>query len=133
MLKSKIHRATITETNRDYEGSVTVDADLLDAADIVPFEEIHVWDVTNGARLTTYALAGERGSGMVCVNGAGAHLIKKGDLIIIATYFWLPDKKARRHSPTVIFMDKKNRPKTKEKLQKPVKVKKAKADVPAPV
>jgi aspartate 1-decarboxylase len=111
MLKSKIHRVTVTETNLAYEGSVTIDEDLLEAADIVPYEEIHVWDVTNGTRLTTYAMAGERGSGMVCVNGAGARLVRKGDLIIIATYFWLPDKKARKHEPTVILVDKKNRAK----------------------
>ena len=86
MMKSKIHRATVTETNLDYEGSLTIDEDLLHAADILPNEQIHVWDVTNGARLVTYALAGARGTGIVCVNGAGAHLIKPGDVVIIATY-----------------------------------------------
>lgn len=110
MLKSKIHRATVTEANLDYEGSLTIDADLLDAADIASFEEIHVWDVTNGARLTTYAMAGERGSGVVCVNGAGAHLVKPGDLVIIATYTWMQNKKARQHEPTIIQVCPKNRP-----------------------
>src|SRR5262245_21723400 len=111
MMKSKIHRATVTETNLDYEGSLTVDEDLLEAADILPNEQIHVWDVSNGTRLITYALAGQRGSGAVCVNGAGAHVIKAGDLIIIATYTTMKKKAARKHKPLVILVDEKNRPK----------------------
>jgi aspartate 1-decarboxylase len=109
MFKSKIHRATVTDTNVDYEGSLTVDADLLDAADILPFEQIHVWDVTNGARLITYALEGERGSGTVQVNGGGAHLIKTGDLVIIATFTELTTKRARKHEPRVVLVDEQNR------------------------
>jgi aspartate 1-decarboxylase len=109
MLKSKIHRATVTEANLDYEGSLTIDEDLLEAADILPNEQVHVWDVTNGSRLTTYALAGRRRSGVICVNGAGAHLIKPGDLIIIATYTTLRDKDARRYKPLVVFVDDANR------------------------
>src|SRR5258707_11528882 len=109
MMKSKLHRATVTETNVDYEGSLTIDADLLEAADILPHEQIHVWDVTNGARLVTYALPGERGSGAMCVNGAGAHLIKTGDTIIIATYAELEDAEARLHQPLVAFLDGENR------------------------
>jgi aspartate 1-decarboxylase len=109
MLKSKIHRVTVTEANLDYEGSLTIDADLLDAADIVAFEEIHVWNVTNGSRLTTYAMLGPRGSGSVCVNGAGAHLVRPGDLVIVATYFWLNDDEAREHKPTIILVDERNR------------------------
>jgi aspartate 1-decarboxylase len=109
MMKSKIHRATVTETNVDYEGSLTVDLDLLRAADILPHEQIHVWDVTNGARLVTYALPGERGSGTVCVNGAGAHLIKPGDVVIIATYAEMKSRAAKKHEPTVVFVDEKNR------------------------
>lgn len=109
MMKSKIHRATVTETNVDYEGSLTVDEDLLRAADILPHEQIHVWDVTNGARLITYALAGPRGSGTVCVNGAGAHLIKPGDIVIIATYAEMKNRAARKHEPLVVFVDEKNR------------------------
>src|SRR6187200_750184 len=105
MFKSKIHRATVTAANRDYEGSLTVDADLLDAADILPYEQIHVWDVTNGSRLTTYALPGARGSGVVCVNGAGAHLVKPGDLVIIATYTTMTAKKAKKYEPTVVLVD----------------------------
>src|SRR5262245_16852980 len=109
MRKSKLHRATVTETNLDYEGSLTIDTDLLEPADILPHEQVHVWDVTNGARLVTYALAGDRGSGTVCVNGAGAHLIKPGDVIIIATYAELEDEAARRHQPLVVFLDHDNR------------------------
>ena len=108
MMKSKLHRATVTETNVDYEGSLTIDADLLDAADILPHEQIHVWDVTNGARLVTYALEGARGSGTICVNGAGAHLIRTGDIVIIATYADLDDAEARRHQPRVLFIDRGN-------------------------
>jgi aspartate 1-decarboxylase len=109
MLKSKIHRATVTSANLDYEGSLTIDADLLEAADMLPFEQIHVWDVTNGARLTTYAMPGERGSGIVCVNGAGAHLVKPGDLVIVATYAQLDTAEARKHRPTVVLVGEKNR------------------------
>ena len=109
MMKSKIHRATVTDANLDYEGSLTIDADLMDAADILPNEQIHVWDVTNGTRLVTYALPGDRGGGQVCVNGAGAHLIKPGDLVIIATYAEMREREARGHEPTVILVDAKNR------------------------
>jgi aspartate 1-decarboxylase len=109
MFKSKIHRATVTAANQDYEGSLTMDADLLDAADILPYEQIHVWDVTNGARLVTYALPGVRGSGEVCVNGAGAHLVKPGDLVIVATYTMMTGRKARKYEPTVVFVDGANK------------------------
>ena len=109
MFKSKIHRATVTAANLNYEGSLTVDADLLEAADILPYEQIHVWDVSNGARLVTYALPGTRGSGAVCVNGAGAHLIKPGDLVIVATYTLLTGRKARKYEPTVVFVDGANK------------------------
>ena len=109
MMKSKLHRATVTETNLDYEGSLTIDADLLEAVDILPHEQIHVWDVTNGARLVTYALPGERGRGEICVNGAGAHLIKTGDVVIIATYAELEDAEARLHQPRVVFLGRENK------------------------
>src|SRR5262245_10664243 len=121
MMKSKIHRATVTETNLDYEGSLTIDEDLLEAADILPHEQIHVWDVTNGARLVTYALLGKRGSGMICVNGAGAHLIKPGDVVIIATYAEMKNKDAQRHKPLVVLVDDKNREKVEAKEPKPAK------------
>jgi aspartate 1-decarboxylase len=110
MFKSKIHRATVTAANLNYEGSLTVDADLLKAADILPHEQIHVWDVSNGARLVTYALPGPRGSGQVCVNGAGAHLIKPGDLVIVATYTLMSGRKAKKYEPTVVFVDAQNKP-----------------------
>jgi len=109
MFKSKIHRATVTGANLNYEGSLTVDADLLEAADILPYEQIHVWDVSNGARLVTYALPGVPGSGEVCVNGAGAHLIKPGDLVIVATYAAMSSRKAKKHEPTVVFVDASNK------------------------
>jgi aspartate 1-decarboxylase len=109
MFKSKIHRATVTESAIDYEGSLTVDASLLEAADILPYEEIHVWDITRGTRLRTYAIAGEPGSGTVCVNGAGAHLVHEGDLIIIATFTQMDDASARTHRPRVVLVDSKNR------------------------
>jgi aspartate 1-decarboxylase len=109
MFKSKIHRATVTGANLDYEGSLTVDADLLKAAEILPYEQIHVWDVTNGARLVTYALPGPRGSGQVCVNGAGAHLIKPGDMVIVATYTLMSGRKAKKYEPTVVFVDEANK------------------------
>ena len=109
MMKSKIHRATVTATDLHYEGSISVDADLLAAADILPFEQVHVWDVTNGTRLVTYALAGGRGSGVVQVNGAGAHLIQPGDTVIIATFTQLKGREARHHEPRVVFVDAANK------------------------
>ena len=109
MFKSKIHRATVTEADLHYEGSLTVDPLLLEAADILPGEAVHVWEVTNGARLTTYAIAGPRDSGMVCVNGAGAHLVKVGDVIIVATFADFTDEEARRFRPKVVFVDPRNR------------------------
>ena len=118
ILKSKIHRVTVTETNLDYEGSLTVDSDLLEAADILPYEQIHVWDVTNGQRLITYALPGEAGSGTVCVNGAGAHLIRPGDKIIIATYTERKSKAARRYQPQIVLVDDHNRLQESEKAGK---------------
>lgn len=113
IFKSKIHRATVTGAELDYEGSLTIDENLMDAADILPYEQIHVWDVTNGSRLTTYALRGPRGSGIIQVNGGGAHHVKTGDLVIIATFTQLPTKKARKYQPTVVFVDSHNRVKPK--------------------
>ncbi len=110
MMKSKLHRCTVTETNLEYEGSLTIDTNLLEAADILPHEQIHVWDVTNGTRLVTYALAGQRGSGTICVNGAGAHLINTGDIVIIATFGEYEDAEAKLHEPQVVFIGKGNKP-----------------------
>lgn len=111
VFKSKIHRATVTEANLDYEGSISVDQDLLDAADILPNEQVHVWDVTNGTRLITYALSAPAGSGRVCVNGAGAHLIKPGDLVIIATFTQMRTREARKYQPVVVLVGEGNKPK----------------------
>lgn len=109
MLGGKIHRAVVTEANVDYEGSVSVDEDLLDAAGILPGEAVHIWDLTNAARLITYAIAAERGSGAVCVNGAAAHLVHAGDLIIIASFVELDDAEAREWSPSAVFVNASNR------------------------
>ncbi len=109
VFKSKIHRATVTHADLEYEGSVTVDADLLDAAEILPYEAVHIWNVTRGTRLMTYALAGPRGSGAVCINGAAAHLNQPGDLVILATFAEMSAEEARLHRPTVIRVDRRNR------------------------
>ncbi len=108
LLKSKIHRATVTEANLDYEGSVTIDRALMDAADIVDHEQVQIYDVTNGSRLTTYAIPGPAGSGVVCINGAAAHLVKAGDLVILATYAEYDEADVRRHRPRVVFVDRDN-------------------------
>jgi aspartate 1-decarboxylase len=109
MLKSKLHRATVTHADVDYEGSVTVDRRLLEAADILPYEEVHVWNVTRGTRLRTYAMAGEAGSGVVCINGAAAHLVRPGDKVIIATFTRLDDAAARLHRPRIVLLGEGNR------------------------
>ncbi len=109
VFKSKIHRATITEADLDYEGSVTIDADLMSAAGIVNWEAVHVWNVTRGTRLVTYAIAGPPGSGTICINGAAAHLNRPGDLVILATFAELDDAEARLHVPTVVLVDERNR------------------------
>ncbi|MEX0786533.1 MAG: aspartate 1-decarboxylase [Dehalococcoidia bacterium] len=110
MLKGKIHRATVTDANLHYEGSVTLDPTLMEAADLLPFEQVQLLDIDNGARLETYAIEGERDSGQVIVNGAAAHLIHKGDTIIIVSYVSLNDEDARRHEPKLVYVDGENRP-----------------------
>lgn len=110
MFKSKIHRATVTHADLDYEGSVTVDLDLLERAEILPHEEVHIWNVTRGSRLQTYALPGPRGSGAICVNGAAAHHNRPGDLVILATFATMTDAEARAHIPVVVRVDSTNRP-----------------------
>lgn len=109
MLKSKIHRATVTGADLHYVGSLTVDTDLLDAADLLPGEQVAVVDVTNGARLETYVIPGERGSGVVGVNGAAAHLMHPGDLVIVISYAQLDDAAARTFRPRVVHVDADNR------------------------
>ncbi len=109
LFKSKIHRARVTDANVDYEGSVSIDSDLMDAAQILDWEEVHVWNVTRGTRLTTYAIRGEAGSGTICLNGAAAHLNQPGDIVILATYLSLPRSLALAHKPIVIRVDERNR------------------------
>jgi aspartate 1-decarboxylase len=109
VFKSKIHRATVTHADLEYEGSVTVDSDLLDAAEILPYEAVHIWNVTRGSRLVTYALPGPRGSGAICVNGAAAHLNKPGDMVILATFAEMTREEARQHRPVVVRVDAQNR------------------------
>jgi len=109
MFKSKIHRATVTHADLDYEGSVTIDADLLRAADILPHEHVHVWNVTRGTRIETYALEGPAGSGVVCVNGAAAHQNSPGDLVIIATFAEYEAHELEEYEPTVVTVDRENK------------------------
>ncbi len=119
MFKSKIHRATVTEADLEYEGSVTIDQDLLDAADILPGEEVQIWDVTNGSRLSTYTLSGPRGSGCICINGAAAHLIRPGDKVILATFAQMDEVEARNYEPKVVLVDDHNRIKAPEHRERP--------------
>ena len=108
MLKSKIHRATVTDADINYEGSVTIDEDLIEAADILPYEKVNIYDVTNGTRLETYVIKGKRGSGEVCINGAAANLVRKGDLVIIASYAVLHDNVTKEHKPKLVYVNDKN-------------------------
>jgi aspartate 1-decarboxylase len=107
--KSKIHRATVTHADLDYEGSVSIDEDLMDAAGIWEYEAVHVWNITRGTRLQTYAIRGERGSGIICINGAAAHLNRPGDMVILATFAELEESEARAHVPQVVLVDAKNK------------------------
>ena len=109
MMTSKIHRATVTQADLHYVGSVTVDEDLLDAADLLPGELVHIVDVTNGARLETYTIAGERGSGVLGINGAAAHLVHEGDLVIVISYAQFDDAAARAWRPRIVHVDRANR------------------------
>ncbi|MFD4526181.1 aspartate 1-decarboxylase [Streptomyces sp. NPDC058470] len=109
MFKSKIHRATVTQADLHYVGSVTIDAELLDAADLLPGELVHIVDVTNGARLETYVIAGERDSGVIGINGAAAHLVHPDDLVIIISYAQISDAEARVLRPRVVHVDRDNR------------------------
>jgi len=109
MMISKIHRATVTQADLHYVGSITIDATLMEAADLLPGQQVDVVDVTNGARLTTYAIPGEPDSGQICINGAAAHLIKPADLVIIISYGMIGDDEAHRYEPSVVFVDEQNR------------------------
>jgi aspartate 1-decarboxylase len=113
MFKSKIHRARVTDADLDYEGSITLDRELMRAADILPYEKVAVWNVTNGSRLETYAVEGEAGSGVVCLNGAAAHHNFPGNLVIISTFAEVEEDEARAWKPTVVLVDEDNRIKSK--------------------
>lgn len=109
MMTSKIHRATVTQADLHYVGSVTVDQDLLDAANLLPGEMVHIVDIDNGARLVTYTIAGERGSGVIGINGAAARLVHEGDLVILIAYGQMEDAEAREFEPSVVFVDSENK------------------------
>jgi aspartate 1-decarboxylase len=109
MMTSKIHRATVTQADLHYVGSVTVDEDLLDAADLLPGEQVHIVDVTNGARLETYTIAGERGSGVIGINGAAARLVQPGDIVILIAYGQMETAEAKEFAPHVVFVDADNK------------------------
>ncbi|HVL83884.1 MAG TPA: aspartate 1-decarboxylase [Pseudonocardia sp.] len=109
MMKSKIHRATVTQADLHYVGSVTVDRDLMEAADLLEGEQVAIVDVTNGARLETYVIPGERGSGVIGINGAAAHLVHPGDLVILISYAQMDEDELRRYAPRVVFVDEGNR------------------------
>tara|TARA_Y100001935_G_scaffold92364_1_gene76780 strand:- start:4555 stop:4905 length:351 start_codon:yes stop_codon:yes gene_type:complete len=108
LLKSKIHRATVTDANLDYVGSLTLDPVLMEGANLNEYEKIHVLNITNGSRLITYIIKGDRGSGEVCINGAAAHLVSRGDLVIVAAYCILSDSDAKTFKPTIVHVDDQN-------------------------
>ena len=109
MLKSKIHRATVTEANIDYEGSITIDRELLEAANILPYEEVRIYNVTNGERFETYAIEGAAGGGEICLNGAAAHKVSSGDIVIIACFGMVSEEQARGWKPDNVYVDGANR------------------------
>jgi aspartate 1-decarboxylase len=110
MLLGKIHRATVTEADLHYKGSITIDADLMEASGILEYEQVDIWNVTNGERFSTYAITGPSGSGTICINGAAAHKATVGDMIIIGHFAWMSEAEAIRHKPKVVMVDEENRP-----------------------
>jgi aspartate 1-decarboxylase len=108
MLKSKIHRATVTDANIDYEGSITIDEELMEEADIVEYEQVHIYNISNGNRLETYVIKGERSSGVICINGAAAKLVNRGDMIIIANYAIMEEEEAIKRKPRIVHVDENN-------------------------
>jgi aspartate 1-decarboxylase len=122
MMKSKIHRATITQADMHYEGSLTISAELMRAADILPYEMVHVYNISNGERFETYAIEGEENSGVICLNGAAARKGAPGDLIIITTYATYDAKELERHQPKVILVDSRNRLKNTASAEKPLAI-----------
>ncbi len=113
MLKSKIHRATVTQSDLHYEGSITIDRAIMDKADLLPYEQVDVLNINNGERFTTYVIEGKKNSGMIGVNGAAARLVQEGDLVIVCAYTHLEKKDGKKHKPTIVLMDSKNRSKKK--------------------
>lgn len=109
MLKSKIHRATVTDANLSYVGSITIDEELLEYANILPFEKVQIVNINNGARFETYTISGQRGSGTICLNGAAARLVQTGDKIIIISYSWLEEGKCAEYQPQIVFVDDANK------------------------
>ena len=109
MLKSKIHRARVTQCNIDYEGSITIDKDLMEAADLLPYEKVDVLNINNGARFHTYAIEGEGGSGEICLNGAAARLVAKGDIVIILSYHVVAEEEAAIANPRLVYVNSENR------------------------
>jgi aspartate 1-decarboxylase len=109
LFKAKIHRATVTHADLDYEGSVTISGELMDAAGMIEHEQVHVWNVTRGTRLVTYTIRGDDHSGIVCINGAAAHLVEAGDKVILATFAEVEQAEAAGWKPTVVFVDDQNR------------------------
>jgi len=119
MLKSKIHRATVTHADLEYEGSVTIDDNLLKAADILENEAVSIWNITNGSRLETYALRGEAGSGLICINGAAAHHASPGDMVIIASWAKMSDAESKSYEPKLVFVDENNQQKDLDRKEVP--------------
>jgi len=116
MLKSKIHRATVTQADLDYVGSIEIDLDLMEASDVIENEQVHVWNVTTGQRFVTYVVEGPRGSGVICINGAAAHRANEGDLVIIASFIELEAEAAKKFKPRLVFVDERNRSLPMEKV-----------------
>ena len=117
MMKSKIHRAIVTESNLDYEGSITIDSRLMEKANILPYEQVDIYNVTSGERFTTYAIKGEKDSGIICINGAAAHKAKKGDMVIIVTYADFAENELASFKPAKVYVDGRNRIKDTPRLQ----------------
>jgi aspartate 1-decarboxylase len=117
MMKSKIHRAIVTESNLDYEGSITIDSRLMEKANILPYEQVDIYNVTSGERFTTYAIKGEKDSGVICINGAAAHKAKKGDMVIIVTYANFTENELELFKPAKVYVDSQNKIKDTPRLQ----------------
>ena len=117
MMKSKIHRAIVTESNLDYEGSITIDARLMETANILPYEQVDIYNVTSGKRFSTYAIKGEKNSGVICINGAAAHKAKKGDMVIIVTYANFSENELESFKPVKVYVDSQNKIKDTSRLK----------------